>query len=509
MERILRSVVQVGGFPESEHALTNWHRLCEHDLEYPNEEDRKVHEYLKTFYGQMSAPPDFALLKEYFEKKDEIEVVARLDELKKSQFYTHTNFLSIIRAEREQQSIRNVILACRDAQQIAEHGRNLEKPINGKKILRGPQDALNYLFEKMSSLTAVEAGEKLEGDVTEDADEVIEEYDVVSKTNKYAGRNLIGMEPVDSVCRGHKAGEFWVHTAFTGELKTTLALNYLYNNTYLYEKNIFYAILEMPYKQLRRQLYVLHSSHGKFVTDWYQEDKKRGIPEQDRYIGLDYRKVRDGELDEIGYERLKKVAQDFKATRKGRPYIWRPEMPNGDMPTVMDIRRKAEMFHNKFGCDGIVLDHMGLIRPKHRTNDYVASINTVVQECRMLALNFARGKTVPVMGLFQLNRQGKMRADKADGRYDMAAISYANEVDKSADVITYTYLNDELRRQGKFYLGCLKNRENPVFERMVGKVLWQTKRMRAIEAGGLLDMNMDRLKAATHAVSLTADDMML
>lgn len=930
MERILRSVIQVGGFPEAEHALTNWHRLSEHDLEYPLEEDRKIHDYLKTFYGQMSAPPDFTLLKEYFEKKDEIETVSRLDELKKSQFYTHTNFLSIVRAEREQQSVKNVIIACRDAQQIAEHGRNLEKPVNGKKVLKGPQDAVNFLFEKMSSLTAIECGEKLEGDITEDADEVIEEYDVVSKTNKFAGRNLIGMEPVDSVCRGHKTGEFWVHTAFTGELKcvvkstylfdissnerrtigeiyksgdlptvmalanegspegqlklvparvshvvengmqpvfelgllsgrgvtvtgnhpfftsrgwkkldelvigdfvaiprkteapnprtdfsdaevkivgymlgdrlsrdgivmswmepdiredlrvlmnaidpdlldprkqignneipdlntekivgtpiynlfeklglwnksgenksipnkffglsdhqielflsriwstrgsgitmmsglilknrgrgtsqkcdiryssesrqfcidiqslllrlginstvrpqnpgyenesrtdwtvsvfgnrnkrefikrvqilgcgnlsermiqeipdvgddspfpahlipdgskvqrkstetfvyahqsqildksflelfasqdegvkriidsdllfdevisitpkgeemtydvsvpvhkslvindivshnTTLALNYLYNNTYLFEKNIFYAILEMPYKQLRRQLYVLHSSHGKFITDWYAEDKRRGIPESDRYVGLDYRKVRDGELDAIGYARFLKVAQDYKATRKGRPYVWRPEAPNGDMPMVMDIRRKAEMFHNKYGCDGIVIDHLGLIRPKHRSNDFVASVNTVVQESRMLALNFARGKTVPVFALFQLNRQGKMRADKADGRYDMAAISYANEVDKSSDIITYTYLNDELRRQGKFYMGCLKNRDNPVFERMVGKVLWQTKRMRAIQTNGLIDMTLDRLKAANKAISLSSDDLLL
>ncbi len=503
MERILRSCLQIGGVPEADQALTNWYKLLEHDLEFPIEEDRKIYEYLKTFFNQMSSPPDFSLIKEFFEKKDEIETVSRLDELKKAQFYTHTNFLSIVRNEREQQSIKSVILACRDASHIAEHGRHLEKPIDGKKILRGPQDAIGFLFDRMSQLTAVESGEKLEGDITMDADDVLEEYNKVAGANKFANRNLFGLEPVDSVCRGHKAGEYWIHTAFTSELKTTLALNYLYNNTFLYEKNIFYAILEMPYTQLRRQLYVLHSSHGKFVTDWYSEDKRRGIPEAERYTGLNYRKVRDGELDEIDYKRLVKVAQDFKATRKGVPYIWRPEQ---GMPSIKDIKRKAEMFHNKYGCDGIVIDHLGLVRPQHRTNDQVTMVNSVIQEGRMLALNFARGKTVPVLGLFQLNRQGKMRADKADGKYDIAAIAYANEVEKSADVITYTYLNDELRRQGKFYLGCLKNRDNMLFERMVGKIIWHSKRMRAIESG-LIDFDTDHLKAAVKAVTLTADDL--
>lgn len=934
MERILRSLLQINGAPNSEDSFQNWVKLQEHDLEFPVEEDNKIVDYLRVFYGQFSSPPDFTIIKEFFEKKDEIEVVSRLDEIKKSQSYIKTNFLSIIRAEQEQQQVKNFILMCRDASAIAEHGRNLEKPLNGKKILRGANDGLNFLFDKMGRFTQVESGEKLEGDISDDADEVIEEYDILAKTNKFAGRNLFGFDPVDSVCKGHRNGEFWVHCGFSGELKcltgssyiydhakkcrrtiqdifdsddlpvvtaldrageslklvktkashivqngvrkvfelklesgkkvtstnnhkfytlngwkklsdlktgdwvavprkldiqeptsefldeevkiigyligdgciskgisfcvankeieedfieciesmgyerglsnpevmnyrvyqdtrskktcnihlcrnsnnkslpistirslierlglygskartkkipnsffglsdrqtalllgalwstdgsthignherydrpgnkiserndikyysiseqlcldvqslllrfgikstvtnysidhhgpydvfvtrvignlskrifcdvinsvgknhrldlissrlsnrndtaypsevipnkssailksgkkrfssqiklrygtvchdvlecfaknnqqlqniingdvlweriksisyigkemtydlevpdhhsfvvndiithnTTTALNYFYNNTYLYGKNIFYAILEMPYKQLRRQLYLIHSSHGKFVTDWYEKDRKAGLPNP--YIGLDYRRVRDGELSALDYERLKVVAQDFKATRKGHLYIWRP----GDEVTISDIKRKSEMFHNKYGCDGIVIDHLGLVKPKYRSNDYVVSINGVVRESRMLALNFARGRTVPVLALFQLNRQGKLRADKSDGHYDFAAISYANEIEKSADVITYTYLNDQLRKDARFFMGCLKNRDNPIFDRMVGKILWNSKRMRALESG-LLDMNNDRILSASKAITLTSEDLL-
>jgi len=495
--------MQVGGHPDQDDAYQNWMRLAEHDLGFNTEEDSKIHDYLKTFYGQMSAPPDFTLVKEYFEKKDEIEVVARLEEVRKAQFYIRTNFLAIVRSEFEQQQVKSFVMACRDATVIAEHGRNLEKPVNGKKVMRGIHDAVNFFYEKMSYFSRVEAGEKLEGVVSDDAEEFMEEYDIVSKTNKYAGRNLFGLEPVDAVCKGHRTGEYWIHCAFAGELKTTLALNYAYNNAYVYGKNIFYAILEMPYKQLRRQLYVIHSAHGKFITDWYSQDRKAGLPAP--YMGLDYRRVRDGELSELEFKRLQIVAQDFKATTKGKLYVWRPEDDVG----VGDIKRKAEMFHNKYGCDGIVIDHLGLAKPKYRTSDHVTSLNNVVREGRMMALNFARGKTVPVLALFQLNRQGKLRADKNDGRYDFAAISYANEVEKSADVVTYTYLNDQLRRDGKFYLGNLKNRDNPVFDRMIGKILWDSKRMRHIQSG-LLDTQTDMaLLRASNKISLSVDDMLL
>jgi len=502
LQRILRSVIQVGGVPDAEEALVNWHKLSEHGLNFVSEEDKRVHDYLSMFYGQMSAPPDFTLVKEFFEKKDDVEACAKLDEIKRAQWYTRTNFLSIVRSELDQQQTRSFVLACRDAANIAEHGRNLDKPVNGKKVLRGVNDAMGYMFEQMSEFSHFESGEKLEGLIEEDAEEVLAEYDLVTRSNVYSGRNLFGLQPVDEACEGHKSGEFWVHCAYPGELKTTLALNYAYNNAYVYGKNIFYGIFEMPYKQLRRQLYVLHSSHGKFITDWHKKDVKSNRPSP--YLGLDYRKVRDGKLDDVDLERLKIVAQDFKTTCKGKLFVWRPPFQVG----ADEVRKKSEMFHNKYGCDGIVLDNIGNLKPKHRTNDFVTMINSVVSECRFLALNFARGNTVPVLGLFHMNRQGKLRADKADGRYDSAAISYANQLEKDADVITYTYLNEQLRKDGKFYLGCLKNRDNPMFERMVGKIFWQAKRMRHIETG-MLDMDNDRIMRTAREVTLTADDLFL
>lgn len=495
MERVFRSVLQIGSVPDVEDCLSNWTKLVEHNLQHDTEEDGKIFNYLKSFYEQMSSPPDFSLVKEYFEKDDDVNVVSRLEEIKSAQFYIRTNFLSIVKSIQDKQQIRSFVLLMREASIVAESGRNYDKPIGGKKVLKGVSDAMYLVTEKLPEFTRIEAGERLEGTVHEDAEEVIDEYEFISKTNKFADRNLLGLEPVDLACKGHRKGEFWVHCAFPGELKTSLALNYAYNNALVYKKNILYIILEMPYIQLRRQLFAIHSSHGKFVTEWNKEDN---------YVGLDYRQLRDGELSPRDFERLKIIAQDFKAHTEGRLYIWRPAMD----VTIDDIKRKAEAFHHKYGCDGIVIDHLGLVTSKSRSSEFTIQMNQTVRETRLMALNFAKGNSVPIFALFQLNRQGKARAEKNGGQYDMAAISYANEVEKSADKITYTYLDQELRNQGKFLLGCIKNRDDAVFEPMTGKIIWQTKRMRSIESG-LLDLSQNELEQASKMISdMSFDEMM-
>ena len=258
MDRILRGLMQIGSVPEAEDCLKNWARVQEHSLDFPTIEDKSIYEYLHMFYGQMSAPPDFVIIREFFEKEDNIEAASRLDEIKAAQPYIGTNYLAILRSEEDRQQTKNLVMLFHDASVIAEHGRNMDKTSKGRKVLKGVPDAVNYVYDQLHSFTRVEGGEKLEGVVTNDADEFLNEYEITEKTDKYAGRNLFGLEPVDSVCRGHRMGEYWIHTAFAGELKTSLALNYAYNNAIVYGKNIFYGILEMPYKQLRRQLYVIH-----------------------------------------------------------------------------------------------------------------------------------------------------------------------------------------------------------------------------------------------------------
>ena len=101
--------MQIGGHPDTDDAHQNWIKLKEHDLEFPVEEDRRIFKYLDDFYGQMSAPPDISIVREYFEKKDDIEAVSRINELVKVQSYIRANFLSIVRSEQDAQMMKSFI----------------------------------------------------------------------------------------------------------------------------------------------------------------------------------------------------------------------------------------------------------------------------------------------------------------------------------------------------------------------------------------------------------------
>lgn len=147
MERLLRGLMSIQDSPSVEDGVSNWNRFQDNSFDFRCAEDKKIHRYLVDYYSALSAPPAFELVREYFEKSDDIEVVSRLDDIKKAQLYTRTNYQSILRAEAEAQRAKNFVFLCRDAAAIAEHGRALEKPVNGKKNLRGPADALAF-FEK-------------------------------------------------------------------------------------------------------------------------------------------------------------------------------------------------------------------------------------------------------------------------------------------------------------------------------------------------------------------------
>jgi hypothetical protein len=118
-------------------------------------------------------------------------------------------------------------------------------------------------------------------------------------------------------------------------------------------------------------------------------------------------------------------------------------------------------------------------------------LNSVLRDAKKLALQFNHGEGIPVLCLFQLNRQGRTEADKAEGRYKMNAISYANEAERSADVITTTYLNDMHRQAGTTLFCNLKNRDNPLFEPFEARVNFACRRISNIEQINTDGMGVD------------------
>jgi replicative DNA helicase len=233
---------------------------------------------------------------------------------------------------------------------------------------------------------------------------------------------------------------------------TTLALNWGYNLVSKYRTNIMFASLEMKMNQLRRSVYTLHSANPKF--------KKSGLVPAN-FRGLDYRKIRDGELspeDEVLYQEMLK---DFNEDQDHcRFKIWCP----AEDVTIQRIKQEAEQAHREMELGFLAIDHSLLVKGDSNSKEYAAQMNQVVRDAKKLALHFNNGQGLPVLLLQQINRQGKLAAEKNNGEYNASALAQVNEAEKSADYITTTYLSKELREQGRTVVTNIKNRDNPIFD---------------------------------------------
>jgi hypothetical protein len=250
---------------------------------------------------------------------------------------------------------------------------------------------------------------------------------------------------------------------------TTFALNWAWKAATVLRYNVYYYSLEMPYEQIRRIVYALHSNHPKF--------KKKN------YDPLDYRAIRDGVHDDgtpiSEHEKMvfREVIDDFRS-HQGKEYgSFIVERPSDGEGTIPEIKQRPEMAHRQTPIDMVVIDYSGLVSPSSNTRDFYTGMNSIMREAKQMALNFNQGEGVGLCLLHQINRDGKEYADKNDGRYRLTDLADANEAERSSDVVTYTYLNDDLRDADEVKVGCLKNRDNPHFDQFRGSVHFPSRFM--------------------------------
>lgn len=257
---------------------------------------------------------------------------------------------------------------------------------------------------------------------------------------------------------------------------TTFATNWCYNLVTRYRTNVFYGSFEMKYEHIRRLIYVLHSANNRWKG---LEPAKHQCPACP-HPALDYRKVRDGELtpeEEVFYQL---VIDDFEHNPEYCHFeVW---CPDHDV-SIDDVRLQTEMLHKQLEVGFVVLDHGGLMQARSKNSNYGVELNSVLRDSKKFALHFNHGEGVPTLMLFQTNRDGLSDADKNDGIYKMRALSWASEAERSADVVTTTYLDDQLpgggtyRKNNQTKIGNLKNRDNPLFDPFMATVQFKTRRI--------------------------------
>jgi replicative DNA helicase len=466
MKRLLRSIIDFGGTVTQENLLQNFTKLRDSRLDWERPEDEHIFKYALSYFQQHMEMPSVTTVSDYFSASDDTEVIARLEVVGAAEVYIRTNFTHLLTSLTERQNQYKAVGLLKEAQEIVSKGLIVTE--GGEKVKKqGVRDGLMHFATKANDLILPDYLSRQKGEIRKDGQAVWDEYMTAKMNKDKVWGKFTGLNNIDKICHGLKKGEMHLHAGYAGELKTTFATNWCYNLVSRFRTNVFYASFEMKYEHIRRLIYVIHSANNRWPALGYPTP-------------LDYRKVRDGELsddEEIFYQ---KVIDDFCNNPEYCEFhLWSPDHD----VSVEDAQLEVEMLHKQIEVGFTVLDHGGLMEPrkKKRNKDYVIELNSIIRDSKKFALHFNHGEGMPTLLLFQINRQGKVEADKNDGLYKMNALSYANEAEKSADVVTTSYLNESLRNECQTKLCNLKNRDNPLFEPFLARVNFATRRIKNLD----------------------------
>ncbi len=463
---LLRSIIDIKGITQ-DNLVFNFTKLMNSKMDWGRQDDTKIYNFVYQFFQGNLEMPSIHTVRDYFEHIDDLEVTERLKDIEAADFYIRTNFSFLLTTLLDEQNRLKAQVLLKESLDIINRGLEIE----GERKF-GIRDGLTHFMARANDLIAPNFNARFRGDIRQDGKEMMDEYTLAENSKDKVWGRFTGIEEIDRACRGAKRGELWVHGAFPGELKTTFAANWCYNLITQFKTNVLYISLEMPYEQVRRNIYTVHTTNKKWV--------EQGLRPAD-YVGLNYRSIRDGELspeDKSLY--FDHVIPDFNTN----PNYYHFEVLNPEREmTMLDIRMEAELLHKQEQIGFVVIDHGQWVEAQKtkKSKDYVIELNSVVRDAKRFAMRFNNNEGIPVLLLWQINREGKEEADKNEGEYKLKAFTYANEVEKTADVVTTTYLNKTHREQSTTRFSNPKNRDNPPFVPFDAHANMVTRRMLGID----------------------------
>jgi len=447
---LLKSILDFSGdSKERSYIAENFNFLLNSNVEFKSDEHSKIFNFVKKHSSKFVDVPSYGRLLKKFE--EDIDTVEELQKIEKESALFATNFKSLVGEVFEEQQKKALVTLLKETNQISEGGVK-----KNREFLKGPKAAVEHFLHKSTDFLKSEIDIKCQGSMKEDSKTALQEYHDKKNQNKFDGL-LTGLNSIDEVCKGMRSPELWLLVAFVSELKTTQAMNYAYTQAVEQGKDIQFISLEMSFANCRDIFVCIHSAN---LNLWLNSEWHEVFP-------LDYSKIQDGELTQEEEEFFDFLCNDLENNPEyGDIGIYQP--PDG--LTMSHMKAWAEIEFRKKPFYALYLDYIELMRDEvGDSSDYTIKLNQRIKDLKQFALNFNGGRGMMVCSAYQANRKGKENADKNAGEYRLDALSYANEAERSADVIIYSYLNPELRENNKVKIGCLKNRSRPKFKQFEAK----------------------------------------
>jgi hypothetical protein len=474
--KILRSILpepRIGDDAKS--MLQNYTALRESILRFDLPTDVAIYDYIKDFVSQHSHLPTQETASQFFEANNQYDEADRIRSLSSIPPVYRGDFIFLIEKQVEDARVMSLSETMAQVKEITRNGIEIKEG-KKKRTLKGARDAGRFIFQQLHDLMTPTFGSRIGGEALGDGDEFWEEYQKV-KDATVEVLPKTGLEVIDNAIGGFKRKELYIMAGFTGHMKSKSALNWVYNQSVYGGTSTIYFSLEMHYSQCRRTVYSFHSTHPKFRA------KRMALGIQAHAnpdVGLDPIKMREGHLSQDEELFLKEVIDDLRDNMQNGTYgsiFFEVADPDSLDFTVEDMRTKAETIAQKHPVKLVVVDHALLMSSRRWVNSTTERLNEVIRDLKKTAMGFNRGQGVPILCLFQINREGFKAAEKNNGTYNLTHLSYANEAERSADVVIAGWFGDDMREKSMIKYQCLKSRDQAPFEAFEAQVSWPVGRI--------------------------------
>lgn len=324
-----------------------------------------------------------------------------------------------------------------DAFSILKDGKKI-----GQNKLKGVSAARQFLVHSMYEFDRVFLQDVPAGNIRDDGKEVWAEYLSRKSAPQTFEGTKTGFSIVDNLTNGFIPGELGLIAAYAGQGKSNTTMNMIYHAAVVQGKNVVVAVNEMVYRQYRTRLFIRHTCNPIF-----------GIPD-----GIPYQKFKMGNMNPVEEKAFQAAVQDFESNPNyGRVEVFQIPSEAGFPYLAARLAALESIFHvDIFFCDYLQL--LGKPGKNEQRREY---LDQLLREAKRLAVSFNRGKGIPVVSPWQINRQSFKDAQES-GKYTLTCMAEASEGERSPDFIMWLLRRDEEIAKSELKAGILKYRDGTV-----------------------------------------------
>ncbi len=342
---------------------------------------------------------------------------------------------------------------------INSTGANVTTGGKDKEFMKGPDDAMRYLFTRLDSGIVGSGSDRVTHATVQHSGAILEEvYEQnVAEQSSSQGRNIpTGLNTLDSQVHLRRK-QFFGILGFAGQGKSRLGRTICYHAAKA-GFNVLHLTLEQSTDEELLRYLIRHSYEPKFPQ-----------------LKLSVEKFDNGTLTQ--YERDFLFKEVYPEMKNDLPGLIRVREP--DQGTNWDgFKSTLNMEHKQRPVDLFYMDYLAMVRTKSLRNAREER-EEIIEDAKSLALTFDDSRGLLVGTPVQGSRHGYDQAKKNGGVWDMSGVYMYSMFDKALDNCFAIYGDADLELEGCILASTAKHRR--------GKTITPVKLAANNECGMLFD----------------------